>query len=187
MGGEKNFELRLDQLFTERLGRGKAAFFQKFPDQTGLIGNYGMGNQVSFLIPYLYNYTGSPWKTQKMTRLLLDTWFKDNIFGVPGDEDAGSMSSFVVFTAMGFYPVKPGIPMYTITSPVFSKVTISLPNGKAFTVVAKNSSRTNKYIQSATMNGKTLNKPWFSHDDLINGGVLELEMGENPGKIWGNK
>jgi predicted alpha-1,2-mannosidase len=186
MGGVKNFEQRLDQLFTERLGRGKAAFFQKFADQTGLIGNFGMGNQVSFLIPYLYNYTGSPWKTQKMTRLLLDTWFKDNIFGVPGDEDAGSMSSFVVFTAMGFYPVKPGIPMYTITSPVFSKVTISLPNGKKFTLIANKSSRTNKYIQSAKLNGKTLTTPWFSHDDLIKGGTIVLEMGETPGKIWGN-
>jgi predicted alpha-1,2-mannosidase len=187
MGGEKNFEQRLDQLFTERLGRGKAAFFQKFPDQTGLIGNYGLGNQVSFLIPYLYNYTGSPWKTQKMTRLLLDTWFKDDIFGVPGDEDAGAMSSFVVFTAMGFYPAKPGIPMYTITSPVFSKVSISLPNGKTFTLIANNSSRTNKYIQSAKLNGKTLTTPWFSHDDLVKGGTIVLEMGEKPGIIWSRK
>lgn len=187
MGGLKNFEQRLDQLFVERLDRGKVAFFQKFPDQTGLIGNFGMGNQVSFFIPYLYNYTNSPWKTQKMTRLLLDTWFKDNIFGVPGDEDGGSMSAFVVFSAMGFFPVKPGIPMYTITSPLFSKVTIDLHNGKTFTLIAKNSSRTNKYIQSATLNGKELESPWFSHNDLVNGGQLVLEMGEKPGKIWGNK
>lgn len=180
MGGEKNFEQRLDQLFTERLDRGKVAFFEKFPDQTGLIGIFGMGNQVSFFIPYLYNYTSSPWKTQKMTRLLLDTWFKDNIFGVPGDEDGGSMSSFVVFSAMGFFPLKPGIPMYTITSPVFSKVTINLHNGKTFTLIAKNSSRTNKYIQSAILNGKILTTPWFSHNDLINGGTLVLEMGEKP-------
>jgi predicted alpha-1,2-mannosidase len=187
MGGEKNFTQRLDQLFLERLDRGKVEFFTKFPDQTGLIGNFGMGNQVSFFIPYLYNYTNSPWKTQKMTRLLLDTWFKDDIFGVPGDEDGGCMSAFVVFSAMGFYPVKPGIPMYTITSPVFSKVTIDLPNGKIFTLIAKNSSRTNKYIQSAKLNGKSLETPWFSHNDLVSGGTLVLEMGEKPGRIWGNK
>jgi predicted alpha-1,2-mannosidase len=180
MGGEKDFELRLDQLFTERLDSGKAAFLYHFPDQTGLIGNHGMGNQVSFFIPYLYNYTSSTWKTQKMTRLILDTWFKDNIFGVPGDEDGGSMSSFVVFSAMGFYPVKPGIPMYTITSPVFSKVTIDLHNGRRFTLIANKCSRTNKYIQSATLNGKKLDSPWFSHDELINGGTLVLEMGEVP-------
>jgi predicted alpha-1,2-mannosidase len=186
MDGENNFILRLDQLFTERLDRSKSAFYSKFPDQTGLIGNFGMGNQVSFFIPYLYNYTSSPWKTQKMTRLILDTWFQDNIFGVPGDEDGGSMSAFVVFSAMGFYPLKPGIPMYTITSPVFSKVTIALPNGNTFTLIAKNSSRKNKYIQSASLNGKALKTPWFSHDDLINGGTIVLEMGEKPGKIWGN-
>ena len=121
-----------------------------------------------------------------MTRLILDTWFQDNIFGVPGDEDGGSMSAFVVFSAMGFYPLKPGIPMYTITSPVFSKVTIALPNGNTFTLIAKNSSRKNKYIQSASLNGKALKTPWFSHDDLINGGTIVLEMGEKPGKIWGN-
>jgi predicted alpha-1,2-mannosidase len=185
MGGEKNFERRLDQLFTERVDRGKTAFFYKFADQTGLIGMHGMGNQVTFFIPYLYNYTGSPWKTQRMTRLILDTWFQDNIFGVPGDEDGGSMSSVVVFSAMGFYPVKPGIPMYTITSPLFSKVTIDLHNGKTFTMIAKNCSRTNKYIKSATMNGKTLATPWFSHEDLVNGGTLVLEMAEYPGPIWG--
>jgi predicted alpha-1,2-mannosidase len=186
MGGEKNFTNRLDQLFLERLDRGKSSFLRNFPDQTGLIGNFGMGNQVAFFVPYLYNYTNSPWKTQKMTRLLLDTWFKDTIFGVPGDEDGGSMSAFVVFSAMGFFPVKPGIPMYTITSPVFSRVTIDLPGGRKFTLIAKNSSRTNKYIQSAKLNGKILPTPWFSHDDLINGGTLVLDMGENP-VTWNNK
>jgi len=185
MGGEENFTKRLDQLFTERLDRGKAVFFDKIPDQTGLVGNFGMGNQVSFFVPYLYNYTSSPWKTQKMTRLLLDTWFKDNIFGVPGDEDGGSMSSFVVFTSMGFFPVKPGVPLYTITSPVFSKVTIDLHNGKSFTIVARNSTNKNKYIQSAILNGKILTTPWFSHDDIIRGGKLVLEMGDKPGNIWG--
>jgi predicted alpha-1,2-mannosidase len=184
MGGVNNFEQRLDKYFVEPLERSKFEFLREFGCMTGLIGQFGMGNQITFSHPYLYNYTGSPWKTQKMTRLILDTWFKDDIFGVPGDEDAGSMSSFVVFTAMGFYPLKPGSPMYTITSPVFSKVTIDLPNGKTFTVIAKNSSRTNKYIQSAKLNGVTLKTPWFSHDDLINGGTIDLEMGEKPGKIW---
>ncbi len=184
-GSAEKMEQKLDQLFIERLDRGKVAFYTKFPDQTGLIGNYGIGNQVSFFIPYIYNYTNSPWKTQKMTRLLLDTWFKDDIFGVPGDEDGGSMSAFVVFSSMGFYPVKPGIPMYTITSPLFNKVTIDLPNGKAFTLIAKNNSRTNKYIQSAKLNGKVLSTPWFSHNDLINGGTLVLDMGEKPSKTWG--
>lgn len=90
------------------------------------------------------------------------------------------MSSFVVFSSMGFFPVKPGIPLYTITSPLFSKVTIDLHNGNSFTLIAKNCSRTNKYIQSASLNGQVLKTPWFSHNDLMNGGKLVLEMGENP-------
>jgi predicted alpha-1,2-mannosidase len=186
MGGTKEFERRLDGYFTERLETSKIEFWSRFSAMTGMIGQFGMGNQLTFFIPYLYNYTGSPWKTQKMTRLLLDSWFKDNIFGVPGDEDGGSMSAFVVFTSMGFYPMKPGVPLYTITSPLFSKITIDLPGGKTFTLIANNCSRTNKYIQAATLNGKALLTPWFSHDDLLNGGTIVLEMSEKPGKIWEN-
>ncbi|SDS47859.1 alpha-1,2-mannosidase, putative [Mucilaginibacter mallensis] len=185
MGGKKQFEARLDQLFREPLGRSKYAFWAKFPDATGLVGQYSLGNEPSFHIPYLYNFTNSPWKTQKRIRFLLDVWFKDNIFGIPGDEDGGGMSAFVVFSSMGFYPITPGLPVYTIGSPVFSKVTIDLPGGKQFRMIANNCSVINKYIQSAKMNGQPLNKPWFTHEQLINGGTLELEMGPKPNKSWG--
>ncbi len=177
-------EQKLDQLFTEGVERSKPEFWGKFPDQTGLIGNFGMGNQVTFFIPYLYNYTNAPWKTQKYTRVLLDTWFQDNIFGVPGDEDGGAMSAFVVFSAMGFYPTTPGLPAYSITSPLFSKVSINLPNGKTFTLIANKSSRKNKYIQSAVMNGRPLTSLSFTHEELLKGGTLVLEMGEKTDKKW---
>jgi predicted alpha-1,2-mannosidase len=182
MGGKDVFEKELDQYFREGLGSSRAAFYSKFPDMTGLIGQFSMGNQCSFQIPFLFNYTNNPWKTQKWTRFILDVYFKDTVLGVPGDEDGGSMSSVVVFAAMGFFPLKPGSPIYSITSPVFSKVTIDLPNGKAFTLIAAGSSKTKKYIQSASMNGKKLDKLWFPHQDLINGGTLVLEMGEMPVK-----
>lgn len=185
MGGKKSFEDKLDQLFREGLDRSKYEFWSKFPDATGLVGQFSMGNEPSFHIPYLYNFTSSPWKTQKRTRFLLETWFKDNIFGIPGDEDGGGMTAFVVFTSMGFYPVTPGIPVYTITSPVFSKVSIDLPKGKQFRITANNCTSVNKYIQSAKFNGQTLNTPWFTHDQLIAGGHLELEMGPKPNKAWG--
>jgi putative alpha-1,2-mannosidase len=116
---------------------------------------------------------------------LLDVWFKDNVFGIPGDEDGGGMSAFVVFSSMGFYPVTPGLPVYTIGSPVFEKVTISLPGGKEFKVIAPQCSVTNKYIQSAKLNGLPLNTPWFTHDQLMSGGELELQMGPKPNKSWG--
>ena len=185
MGGKQAFEKRLDQLFREPLNMSRYAFWSKFPDATGLVGEYSMGNEPSFHIPYLYNFTGAPWKTQQRIRFLLDAWFKDNIFGIPGDEDGGGMSAFVVFSSMGFYPVTPGIPEYTIGSPVFENVSIALPNNKKFTVIAHNSSVVNKYIQQAKFNGKPLNKPTFTHQQLVNGGTLELFMGPKPNKSWG--
>lgn len=185
MGGRKAFENKLDQLFREGLDRSKYEFWSKFPDATGLVGQFSMGNEPSFHIPYLYNFTDAPWKTQKRTRFLLDTWFADNVFGIPGDEDGGGMTAFVVFTAMGFYPVTPGLPVYTITSPVFSKVSIQLPNGKVFRITANNCTSVNKYIQQAKFNGETLHTPWFTHEQLVAGGHLELEMGPLPDKAWG--
>jgi predicted alpha-1,2-mannosidase len=186
LGGKKAMEDRLDQLFREGLDRSKQEFWDKFPDATGLIGQFSMANEPSFHIPYLYNYCGAPWKTQRMIRLLLATWFPDNLFGIPGDEDGGGMSAFVVFSFMGFYPVTPGIPVYTIGSPVFSRVNIALGNGRKFSIIADHCSAVNKYIQSASFNGKPLSTPWFSHEDLMAGGTLHLEMGPKPNKRWGN-
>jgi predicted alpha-1,2-mannosidase len=185
MGGTQSFENRLDQLFREGVERSKYELQARFPDFTGAVGQYSMGNEPSFHIPYLYNYTASPWKTQKHVRMLLDVWFKDNIFGIPGDEDGGGMTAFVVFSSMGFYPVTPGVPVYTIGSPLFENVTINLPNGSQFRLVANNCSVQNKYIQSAKFNGKALDTPWFTHKQLTDGGQLELEMGPKPNKKWG--
>lgn len=185
MGGKQNFENRLDQLFREPLGRSKYELWAKFPDFSGIVGQFSMGNEPSFFIPYLYNLTDSPWKTQKKVRMLLDAYYPDNIFGIPGDEDGGGMSAFVVFSGMGFFPLVPGIPVYTIGSPLFEEVTINLPDGKKFTIKATGGIETNKYIQKAWLNGKPLDVPWFTHQDLMKGGVLKLEMGPYPNKNWG--
>jgi len=185
MGGRAQFNTNLDQLFREGLGRTKYQFYALFADSSGMVGQFSMGNEPSFHIPYLYNYTGEPWKTQKRIRFLLDAWFQDSIFGIPGDEDGGAMTSWVVFSSMGFYPVTPGLPIYNIGSPLFEKTSIELDNGKTFTIVANNCSVKNKYIQSAKLNGEVLNKVWFTHDDILKGSTLELEMGEFPNKEWG--
>jgi predicted alpha-1,2-mannosidase len=187
MGGRKAAESKLDQLFREELGAPKFIFWRTQPDASGLVGQFVMGNEPSFHIPYLYNYLGAPWKTQERIRMLLDTWFRDDVFGIPGDEDGGGMSSYVVFSMMGFFQVTPGIPIYSIGSPVFNKISIALPEGGEFTIIAKNNSAKNKYIQKASLNGSELDKPWFTHDDLISGGELELLMGEEPNKQWGSK
>jgi predicted alpha-1,2-mannosidase len=186
MGGTKQAENKLDQLFREDLGTAKFIFWKTQPDASGLVGQFVMGNEPSFHIPYLYNYMGAPWKTQKRIRMLLNTWYTDNLFGIPGDEDGGGMTSFVVFSMMGFFPVTAGIPVYNVGSPVFTKVTINLPNGKIFTINAAGSSADNKYIQSATINGLALNKPWFTHTDLVNGATINFKMGSRPNRSWGS-
>lgn len=186
MGGREQMVANLDQTFTEGMGRGKREFYNQLPDQTGNIGQFTMANEPSLHIPYIYNYAGAPWKTQKRIRQCLGTWFRNDVMGVPGDEDGGGLTSFVVFSSMGFYPVTPGFPIYNIGSPLFTDVQVSLPGGKTFRIVAKDCSDTNKYIQSAKLNGKPLDKPWFTHDDIKKGGTLVLEMGSRPNKSWGS-
>lgn len=184
-GGNEPFIKQLDQLFVEGMQKSKWQYYAIHPDATGNVGQFVMGNEPSFHIPYLYNYAGEPWKTQKRIRMLMESWFRNDLMGICGDEDGGGMSAFYVFSAMGFYPVSPGIPAYNIGSPLFSKVTVSLDNGKEFTIIAKNSSWSNKYILSAKLNGKEHDKPWFTHEDIVNGGTLELTMGDRPNKSWG--
>jgi predicted alpha-1,2-mannosidase len=180
MGGRTNAEANLDQLFREPLGMSKYDFWYKFPDASGLVGQFSMGNEPSLHIPYIYNYLGAPWKTQKRVRMLLDTWFTDTTLGMPGDEDGGGMSAFVVFSMMGFYPVTPGVPVYDLTSPDFDRVTIRLHNGKTFSIVCRNNSKDNKYIQAIRLNGQPSQQVWISHADVFNGGTLKLEMGNTP-------
>jgi predicted alpha-1,2-mannosidase len=184
-GGAQPFIDQLDRLFATEIPMSKWQYYAVQPDGTGNIGQYVAGNEPSFHIPYLYNYAGEPWKTQKRIRMIMESWFRNDLIGIPGDEDGGGMSAYYAFSAMGFYPVSAGIPIYNIGSPIFSKTTIQLDNGKQFTIVAKNASWSNKYIQSARLNGQPWNKTWFTHDDVVNGGVLELEMGNRPNKQWG--
>jgi len=185
LGGKKAAEERLDQLFRENLGIRKNDFYIDGSNSTGMVGQFSMGNEPSFHIPYLYNYFGAPWKTQKRIRFLLDVWFKDNIFGIPGDEDGGGMTAFVVLSAMGIYPVTPGIPYYNITSPIFEKTEIKLKNGRTFTVIAQGASKTKKYIQKAFINGQEIDAPYISHEQIMLGATLTLELGELPNKEWG--
>ncbi len=184
-GGNVPFIERLDQLFVEDMKMSKWQYYALHPDATGNVGQFVMGNEPSFHIPYLYNYAGQPWKTQKRIRMLMESWFRNDLMGVCGDEDGGGMSAFYVFSALGFYPVSPGVPVYTIGSPLFDKSEIQLANGKVFTVIAHGVSWENKYIQSAKLNGVEYAKTWFTHEDIMNGGTLELFMGDYPNKKWG--
>lgn len=180
MGGRDKAEAKLDQLFREGLGRSKYEFWATFPDATGLVGQFSMGNEPSFHIPYIYNSLGAPWKTQKRVRMLLDTWFPDTLLGIPGDEDGGGMSAFVVFSMLGFYPVTPGVPTYDLASPVFTKATIKLRDGHTLTINAPNSTKDNKYVRAVTLNGKPLDRVWFTHSAIAHGGTIDLDMSNVP-------
>ena len=186
IGGRTAFNQKLDRLFVEQYGTSKFKFLSQFPDATGLVGLYAQGNEPSFHIPYLYDFSGQPWKTQQRVRQLMDVWYGDDPQGIPGDDDGGATSSWYVLSAIGFYPVCPGSPIYEIGSPIFAKTVLRLGNGKNFTIIAHQVSGRNKYIQSAKLNGKLLNKSWFEHREIANGGTLELEMSDKPNLQWGS-
>jgi predicted alpha-1,2-mannosidase len=185
MGGTAKAEANLDQLFREPLGRSKYEFQAKFPDSTSMAGQFSMGNEPSLAVPYIYDRLGAPWKTQKRVRMLLESFFPDTLQGIPGDEDGGGLSAFVVFSMLGFYPATVGIPVYDVGSPVFDKATIHLKNGKDFVILAAHNSRDNKYVQSIRLNGAPLNQVWFRHSDIVGGGTLELVMGDVPNTTLG--
>ena len=185
-GSREAFNEKLDRLFAEQYGTSKWHFLDQFPDATGLVGLYAQGNEPSFHIAYLYDFSGQPWKTQRRVRQMMDLWYGDGPMGIPGDDDGGETSSWYVLSAMGFYPVCPGSPVYEIGSPIFDKTTVRMGNGKEFTIVAHHVSARNKYIESATLNGQPLDRPWFRHTDVANGGTLTLEMGDTPNTSWGS-
>ena len=151
-------------------------------------------NQPNMQAAYLFNYSGKPWLTQKWVREILDNYYGTGpVNGYPGDEDQGQMGAWYVMSAMGLFEMDGGAspkPVYEIGSPIFDKITIQLDEdyfgGKEFIIEAKNVSSTNRYIQSATLNGKTLNTFWFYHSVLVNGGKLVLEMGPSPNTEWGS-
>ena len=183
LGGRQKFAAKLDEFFTTPYNpKGVCR------DCTGLIGQYVQGNQPDQQAAYFYDWAGQPWKTQKLARDILRLMYGSDRYGLafPGMDDQGSTSSWYVLSAMGFYTVDPSSPNYILGSPIFNHVTIHMGNGKDFEVVAHNNSEKNLYIQSATLNGKTWNKPWFSHADIAAGGKLVLEMGAIPNKKWGS-
>jgi len=158
MGGNESFCERLD------------AFFN----------NYSHDCEAAWHAPYLYSYAGKVWKSQSQVRKMMDELYSSRPDGYPGDEDQGAMSSWMVMSAAGLYCVTPGSGEYVLGSPLFQKMTISLENGKTFTVEAVGNSKENVYIQSASLNGETLDRNYIKHEEIMGGGVLRLVMGNNP-------
>lgn len=183
LGGREKFTAKLDEFFaTPYTAKGICR------DCTGVIGQYVQGNQPDQQAAYLYAWGGQPWKTQELTRKILSEMYGSDRYGLafPGMDDQGSTSSWYVMSALGFYPVDPSSPNYILGSPIFDRATIHLGNGHDFTIVARNNSAKNLYIESASLNGKPWDKPWFSHSEIEGGGTLLLIMGPAPNKRWGS-
>jgi predicted alpha-1,2-mannosidase len=181
MGGDAPFIAKLDSLFTADtaiVGENVA------PDISGMIGQYAHGNEPSHHIAYLYSYAGAPWKTQQRVRAILETMYDAAPNGLAGNEDCGQMSAWYVLSALGFYPVNPADGVYVLGSPAFPEATIELEDGNLFTIRANNASPENPYIQSATLNGRSLTRSFIRHSEIMSGSTLELVMGPEPNREW---
>ena len=181
MGGKDKFAKRLDTLFSMHL---PDEFFAETEDITreGIIGGYVHGNEPAHHVPYLYNWTKQPWKTQEQVRKIMNMQYKPTPDGLGGNDDCGQMSAWYIFSALGFYPVAPGSNEYAIGSPSVNKATINLENGNSFTISVKNQRVKNVYIQKMVLNGKPLLRYFINYDEIINGGELIFIMGDKPKK-----
>lgn len=183
-GGDQAFTAKMDSVFTvsnriEPGTYGDVIHEMKEMELAGM-GQYAHGNQPIQHLIYLYCYAGQPWKTQYWARRITEKLYNSSERGYPGDEDQGGMSSWYVLSALGIYSVCPGTDEYVIGSPVFEKATITLEDGKVFVIEARNNSKTNVYIQSATLNGNPLTRNYIRYGELANGGVMRFEMGDKP-------
>ena len=183
-GGNKNFTDKLDSVFTLPPTIKVGAYGQVIHEMTemklGNMGQYAQGNEPIHHMIYLYDYAGQPWKAQQHIRDVMDKLYNSTENGYPGDEDEGQMSSWYVLSAMGIYSVCPGTDQYVIGSPEFSKITITMEDGKKFVIEANNNSQQNVYIQSGTLNGNAYSHNWIKYSDIANGGTLHFEMGNQP-------
>jgi predicted alpha-1,2-mannosidase len=189
MGGDQEFTKMLDNVFTMP---------PKFDDsyygftiheiremQIVNMGNYAHGNQPIQHMIYLYNYAKQPWKVQQKVRGVMEKLYAATPDGYCGDEDNGQTSAWYVFSALGFYPVTPGVPQYVIGSPLFDKVTMSLQNGNTFIIDASNNKDNNYYIQSLKLNETEYDKTWIDYNDIQKGGSLKFKMDAIPNKGFG--
>ena len=181
LGGEGALAAFLDDLFTansETSGREQA-------DITGLIGQYAHGNEPSHHMAYLYNYDGAPWKTQERVWEIMSNLYHNAPDGLSGNEDCGQMSAWYVFSALGFYPVCPGSGDYALGVPKVESATLHLENGNTFQVQVKGKAKETHYVQLVRLNGQPYSKTFIRHEDIVAGGVLEFEVGDEPNKAWG--
>jgi len=179
MGGKERFSQHLDSLFTMELDD---KFIEKHEDITrdGIIGNYVHGNEPGHHIPYLYNWTGKPHKTQERVRMIMETMYGPTETGLCGNDDAGQMSAWYIFSSLGFYPVTPGSTTYALGSPLVKEAILQLENGKTLKIIANNQSAEHVFVSEVKLNGQLIIGNEIEHQDLMEGGELIFEMSKTP-------
>lgn len=173
MGGNEPFTARLDSLFSLSVSSDETGVLH---DVTGLIGQYAHGNEPSHHVAYLFTMAGKPWRTAELIREIFDRFYSPRPDGLCGNDDCGQMSAWYIFSAMGFYPVNPVAGEYVIGAPQIPRITMNLPNGKQFTVIAKNLSKKNKYVKSVSLNGNPLTGNTITYEQIMAGGTLTFTM-----------
>lgn len=175
MGGKNKFSKHLDEIFTTEIDD---KYIEKNEDITrdGIIGNYVHGNEPSHHIPYLYNWTNDAWKTQERVRMIVRRMYHDGADGLCGNDDAGQMSAWYIFSALGFYPVLPGSDDYATGSPLVKSAELNLENGQFLKIIAENQSEKNIYVKKILLNGKEIKNHTLKHSELVKGGTLIFEM-----------
>lgn len=181
MGGKKSFANHLDSLFTMQLSDEHIAENEDIT-RDGIIGNYVHGNEPGHHIAYLYNYTGHAWKTQERVRMIMETMYSNTEDGLCGNDDAGQMSAWYIFSSLGFYPISPGSDKYDLGSPLVVSANINLENGNVFSIETKNQSPENVYVKKVSLNGKVLNRNYLHHNEIIKGGRLVFYMSNKKSK-----
>ncbi len=181
LGGDQKFTAKLDSFFLAEGDMGPEASM----DISGLIGQYAHGNEPSHHIAYLYSYAGEQWKTAEKVRYIQKHFYTDQTDGIIGNEDCGQMSAWYLLSAMGFYQVNPTKGIYVFGSPLFPQITLRLPGGKQFVIIAENNNDENIYIQSVRLNGSLYKKTYITYGDIMNGGTLQFTMGSQPSRTFG--
>jgi len=183
-GGDAKLVAMLDRVFDAKVDPKQFAHME---DITGLIGWYAHGNEPSHHVAYLYTYAGQPWRTQERLKQIMDSQYAPRPDGLAGNDDLGQMSAWFVFAAMGFYPVAPASNEYVIGRPFVDRVTLALPNGRQFAIVADGLDDAHPYVGEVTLNGKPLVRSVIRHEDIMAGGELHFTMQAQPNKTWATR
>jgi predicted alpha-1,2-mannosidase len=181
LGGKQQLVAKLDAMFDAKVDPHQYADVE---DISGMIGQYIHGNEPSHHLAYLYNYAGAPTRTQERLRQIVESQYRPTPDGLVGNDDLGQMSAWLIFTALGFYPVAPGSNQYVIGRPFVDRATLHLPNGKTFTVVSEHLSSSNAFIKSVTLNGRPLTRLFLRHEELMQGGELRFVMSPKADATW---